>query len=86
MRSELQRPDPLPICTRHPHLFDRIHDGESKAQANERMEHAAHLCKVSCHRLEECRTIRNRNRDWTTGVVAGGFQKFKIPKQERVKS
>ena len=74
-----RRPDSGPVCVRHPRLFDRIHEGESKEDANERMAHAAHLCRVACPRLEQCREDRKNNPDGrVTGVIAGKYRGFAV--------
>lgn len=74
-----RKADLRPVCVRHPRLFDRIHEGESKEAANERMAHAAHLCKVACHRLEQCRQDRLDNPDpRVTGVIAGRYRGFAV--------
>lgn len=76
-------PDPRPVCARHPHLFDRINEGETKRQANERMAHAAHLCKVACHRLEQCSKERRDNPDpRVTGVIAGRYRGFSVSERK----
>lgn len=81
MQPLQKKPDPRPICTRYPHLFDRINEGESKKDANERMAHAAHLCKVACHRVEQCRQERSTNPDYrVTGVIAGRYRAFSLTK------
>lgn len=75
--------DSWPVCVRHPHLFDRINEGETKKQANERMAHAAHLCKVACHRLEQCsKERRGSPYPQATGVVAGRYRGFPVSERK----
>lgn len=84
----LQRaPHPAPPCTWHPEMFDMRHEDEDPVAANQRMARAATLCQTVCHRLEQCREDRSkRNKAWTSGVVAGGYRKVKVPRNRKART